>query len=102
MMPVNQRKPKKPVPEHAKDKKYYINRIKNTKTAAISRQKKRDADFQFKQLLFDEEEKNKQLKQQVIDLKEQLSILVHLYKLKHYNDTLFFNSIITNNLIYSS
>jgi hypothetical protein len=96
---IKTRKPKTPVPLHAKDDKYYAYREKNTKTAAKCREKKRQADFKFKNLLFEVEEKNTHLKQKVIKLKEELNRLVSLYKLTYYNDMLFFNSIINNELI---
>jgi hypothetical protein len=96
---IKTRKPKTPVPLHAKDDKYYAYREKNTKTAAKCREKKRQEDIKFKNLLFEVEEKNKNLKQQVIKLTEEVDKLVSLYKLKQYNDMLFFNSIINNELI---
>jgi hypothetical protein len=96
---IKTRKPKTPVPLHAKDDKYYTYREKNTKTAAKCREKKRLADIKFKNLLFKVEEKNNHLKQKVIKLKEELNRLVSLYKLTYYNDMLFFNSIINNELI---
>ena len=98
---IKTRKVKKGIPECKKDFKYYKFRKLNTQRAAKSRQKKKDADIKFKQLLIEVEETNKKLKQKVIDLKEELNMLIYLYKTKQnaYNDVLFFESIIINDLI---
>ena len=95
------RKTKTPVSKYKKDDKYYTFRKINNERAAKCRENKRQADMNFYKLLNDVEQKNKELKQTVNDLKEQLDKLVNLYLLKQItcNDTLFFNSIIINNLI---
>ena len=85
----NQRKPKTPVPEHAKDAKYYEYRKKNNLKAAKNRQKKREEYIKFKSVLFQEERRNSILKLQVQNLKEQLAILVKLYRIKQNNNSTF-------------
>jgi hypothetical protein len=92
----NQRKPKTPVSEHAKDAKYYEYRKKNNLKAAINRQKKREEYIKFKSMLFQEERRNSILKLQVQNLKEQLAILVKLYRIKQNNNSIFLNSVMNN------
>ena len=92
----NQRKPKTPVPECKKDKKYYEYREKNNLKAAKNRQKKREEYIKFKSVLFQEERINEILKLQVANLKEQLAILVKLYRIKQNNNSIFLNSVMNN------
>jgi hypothetical protein len=92
------RKVKTKVPESKKDNTYYVYRELNTLRAAKSRQKKREEDMKFKTSLFNIEELNKKLKQNIINLEAELNRLVNLYKLKISNSSITING---NELINS-
>lgn len=101
--PVNniKRKIKKHVPDCDKDYNYYAYRELNTLRASKSRQKKKEADIEFKKIFTEAEETNKELKKEIVGLEAQLDILISLYKMNYYayNHNLFNDSIIINNLI---
>jgi hypothetical protein len=80
---VIKRAPKVFVDEKDKDEKYYIKRKKNTLIAAKNRKMKRENEKKNKILLKNLEKSNKELSEEIYDLKKEMEILCKYVQLKH-------------------